>query len=226
METELRELLVRMDGLLRKGLAAEARRELDEFAAKHRPGACTAEFHAVFAQACLGNGDAAAARSAIERAIVLRPDWPDARHVHGLALRDLGLLDEAAKAIETALRLRPGNARACSNLGTIQLRRGLPQEAESAFRCALEHSPANESAWRGLAETLQVAGMDDAAIGAWRTMGRTSRRSSWGPIAIWCGFGADASLAGSRRTTAEWHRCAGREWSLCDPVGIRSAGAR
>src|SRR5258706_4915289 len=41
-------------------------------------------------------------------------------------------------------------------------------EAESAFRRAIEHSPIHEPAWRGLAETLQSAGMDDAAIGVWR----------------------------------------------------------
>jgi CRISPR-associated protein Csy1 len=50
----------------------------------------------------------------------------------------------------------------------IQLRRGLLGEAESAFRRAIARSPVHDPSWRGLAETLQTAGMDDAAVGAWR----------------------------------------------------------
>src|SRR6185503_18970517 len=106
----------------------------EEFGAKRRPGADTAEFHAALAQACLGDGEAAASRRSIERAIALRPDWPDAHRLHALALRDLGLLDEAARSIDVALQLRPGDARAWANCGAIQLRRGLLNEAESAFR--------------------------------------------------------------------------------------------
>jgi CRISPR-associated protein Csy1 len=209
---DLAAALARAEQYLRQGAADRARDHLDELVSRDPEADNIAESHALRAQSCIALGDPAAGLAAIERAIALRPDWAQAHSIHALALRDLGMLDPAAEAIATALMLRPDDHRAWTSRGTIERRRGRLADAELAFRRATAQSPAHEPAWRGLAETLQSAGKDDASLEAWRR---------WLELR----GGAPEARAQLGWALARMHRWDAAEVELSAAVGALSAGA-
>lgn len=168
MSPALRQALVIADGLLRQGDARSARNALETFAAHNNAERESAEFQLLLAQACFQEGDAGSARQQVELAIAQRPHWADAHQLLGLIFADLELFEEAAGSLEQALALRPHNVRACANLGLVYRRRGMLAEAENILRRAIALDPGHLPAWRGLAETLQTASHEDAALQAWR----------------------------------------------------------
>ena len=168
MNSALRQALIAADGLLRQGHAHAARTALDLFAVQNEADKASAEFQLLLAQACFRDGDPESARVQVESAIAQRPQWAEAHQLRGLVLADLELFEDAARSLEHALTLRPDNPRSCANLGAVYRRRAMLAEAATMYRRAIALNPTYVQAWHGLAESLQVAGQDDAALEAWR----------------------------------------------------------
>ena len=168
MTPALRNALVAADALLRSGAAGDARDALRRFSESDPLAADTPEFQLFYAESCFQHGDAEQAREHASRAIAGRPQWFEAQHLLGRALADLELLDEAAIHLQHATTLKPQHPRAAANLGSVYRRSGRHDEAHGCFRRAIAIDSHNAVAWRGLAETLQAVGDDDAAIDAWQ----------------------------------------------------------
>lgn len=75
------------------------------------------------------------------RAITLKPDYCDAHSNLGVALKELGRLDEAAACYHNALAITPNHAGAYVNMGRLYAQLGRTDEAESAYLRALELQP-------------------------------------------------------------------------------------
>jgi CRISPR-associated protein Csy1 len=168
MNPELQQALNVADGLLRQRDARSAQAVLETLAARNEAVRGTAEFQLLLAQAYFQQGDPASARVQVDFVIAQRPQWVEAYQLLGLVLADLELFDDAARSLEHALALRPNSARVCANLGAVYHRRGMLAEAASSYRRATVLNPSYVQAWRGLAESLQAAGEDDAALEVWR----------------------------------------------------------
>ena len=98
------------------------------------------------AQLALGSAymevqDLDASREAIERAIVLAPDWEAAHYEHGKLFLRLDDMARASRAFGEAGRLMPSFSAAFSNLGATLGELDRPDEALRAFEQALAHDP-------------------------------------------------------------------------------------
>ena len=169
MTPQLREALIAVDALLRRGEARAAAAMLERIALESPDAAQSAELQLLLGQASFQDGEWAAAERAVGKAIELRPALAEAHRLMGLVLAELDRLDEAASRFEHALLLHPRHGRTCANLGLVERRMGRLPEAQSHFREAVEIDRTYAPAWRGLAETLQAAGGDEEAIAAWRS---------------------------------------------------------
>jgi tetratricopeptide (TPR) repeat protein len=94
----------------------------------------------------LKQGNPTAALKAFDAAIKLAPAFPEAHCNRGVALQELGRLEEALAAEERALRHRPGYATANYNRGNILRDLGRLDEAVAAFDLALRDKPAHAEA--------------------------------------------------------------------------------
>jgi tetratricopeptide (TPR) repeat protein len=74
----------------------------------------------------------------------------EARYYLGVALRNLGRLDEAVREFEEATRLNPTYARAHTRLGEIFAGRGDTARAREHFRLSVAADPADRAAQAGL----------------------------------------------------------------------------
>ena len=79
----------------------------------------------------------------LRHALAKAPDSWQLVNSLGLALQELGRLDEAAGHFRHALQLRPGYAAAHNNLAGLLLRRGELHDAEHHYREALRLRPGN-----------------------------------------------------------------------------------
>ncbi|HEY1686062.1 MAG TPA: tetratricopeptide repeat protein [Tepidisphaeraceae bacterium] len=73
----------------------------------------------------------------IQRAVALRPDWPDALSNLGMILEEMGRTDEAIAACRQAIALRQSYAGAHCNLALALKSKGLVDEAIAACRQAI-----------------------------------------------------------------------------------------
>lgn len=89
----------------------------------------------------LASGRPAAAVAALKRALALDPKRVPALHNLGMALEELGRLDEAEAAYRDALRVDPGYVAALLNLGELLQGRGRLEEARRCFDSALSLHP-------------------------------------------------------------------------------------
>src|SRR5476649_189341 len=83
-----------------------------------------AKFHA---------GDLGAAEAAMEQALGIVPDDPEALNLKGVVAWQTGRLDEAARCIAAAIERRPNFAPALNTLGGIERTRGRFAAAVEAF---------------------------------------------------------------------------------------------
>ena len=81
------------------------------------------------------------ALACLRRAAALQPDDPGILVGLALALKPLGMVDEAAAVCRRALRLRPDDAHAHNTLGNVLLTQGLLDEAIASYREALRLQP-------------------------------------------------------------------------------------
>ena len=101
-----------------------------------------------------------------ERALVLRPGYPEALNNLGTSLEALGRAAEAEAAFRQALAARPGFAVAWSNLGNALRSLGRISESVTAYEQAVAANPAISRA--PLAHALSALGQSEAAQAAFR----------------------------------------------------------
>ena len=86
-------------------------------------------------------GQPAAARTALERALALTPDYPEASNTLGALIAQSGDIDGAVAQFRKALDSKPDYADALNNLGYALFQSGRPQEAYQLYQRALQLQP-------------------------------------------------------------------------------------
>ncbi|WP_298371949.1 tetratricopeptide repeat protein [Azospirillum sp.] len=131
------------------------------------------------------NGRAAAeppaiAETAARRALVLRPDYPEALSNQGVALLGLGRADAAAAALRAALRRRPDDGRTLGNLALALEQAGDDGKAGLVWWRILLLDPGSPTGWAGLADLRQRQGRLDGALKGWgRALTLAPSRADW-----------------------------------------------
>ena len=82
----------------------------------------------------------------------IRPDFAEACYNRGVALKELGRLDEAVASYDKAIQIRPDYADAYSNRGAALQELGRLGEAAENYRKAISIAPQNGLFWSGFAE--------------------------------------------------------------------------
>lgn len=113
----------------------------------------------------LQSGDAGAARDAVDRAIILRPDVVAYRMLRAASLHMSGAFADARAELAGVLAQAPGNWEALNNAGVVERDDGRFAEAESFFRRALEARPDFADAMYNLAKLKARAGKIGEASG-------------------------------------------------------------
>lgn len=99
--------------------------------------------HLVRGSELLQGGDAATARTLLERAIKLQPRHERGQNLLALTYFKLGLFDRAEELYRGLVAEHPQDATLRMNLGLVQLKLSRPDDAVLAFRAALEIDPAH-----------------------------------------------------------------------------------
>jgi len=86
------------------------------------------------------------AAESFARAIELVPDWAVLHCNHGVALNEIGAIDDAAAALRRSIVLDPNLEHGHYNLGVVQLRQGLLHDALASFRTAVALDPGHAEA--------------------------------------------------------------------------------
>ena len=118
---------------------------------------------------CLENGRPDEAETHFAEAVRLKPQSPDYRHFHGIALLALGKLPEAAERFRQVLAESPRYADAWHNLGVVRLRQRQPARAAACFRKALALQPDSSDSLSGLGAALWRQGQQQKAVRAFRS---------------------------------------------------------
>ena len=116
------------------------------------------------AQSFHAKGDLAKAIEYYERAIKVRPEFPEAEFQRGNALASLGKLAEAETAFKQAITEKPNWTMPLVALGTLLVRQDKDSEAETIFRKALRIDAHDNAALRLLAEIRLRAGDKKEAL--------------------------------------------------------------
>jgi Flp pilus assembly protein TadD/mono/diheme cytochrome c family protein len=124
----------------------------------------SAAAHFIMGTALTLAGQASAAVREFERALEMRPDYPQAHTNLGSLLLQSGRRDEAMTHLAEALRLDPNNAQAHFSAGVGAVQSGQRAEGIAHFRRALELQPDFPDAMVNLAWTLATA--DDSSAAA------------------------------------------------------------
>jgi|GEM_PF-2325077 tetratricopeptide (TPR) repeat protein len=90
------------------------------------------------------------------QAAIFKPDYAEAHNNLGVALHDLGRLDEAAASYRRALALKPDHVHLHYNLGVIYREQGRLKEAVAPYRRALTLKPDYTEAHSNLLMCLSV----------------------------------------------------------------------
>jgi tetratricopeptide (TPR) repeat protein len=127
-----------------------------------RPGSVF--LHNILGEARARTGDDIAAVAHYRKVIEAEPEGAEARlrarylpSVHnnlGIALKQLGFLDEAEEAFRAATALRPDFAKAFNNYGTLLNDKAELERARAAFLRAIELDPADHAPYWNLHSTL------------------------------------------------------------------------
>jgi predicted O-linked N-acetylglucosamine transferase (SPINDLY family) len=143
-----------------------------------------------------GRPDLAAIEAAQVRASA--PHDSEAARLHGIALFQLGRLDEALAALERALALAPRSIEVLCNLGSVRLASGQIDAGLAAFENASLIAPDHPAVLNGLGNALRARG---DALGA-RDAYAAATRAQPEHIGAWCNLAA-AQLAVGEAQAAE-----------------------
>ncbi len=103
-------------------------------------------------------GNIEAAKAAYQRALALAPDHPDALHLLGVALLQLGQLEPAVDYLARAARKLRDNPAVAGNLAQAYFAVGRYAEAQAAFRKASRLNPREAQYPLGIANALAMQG--------------------------------------------------------------------
>ena len=148
-----------------------------------------------------------------------QPAHVDALHLLGLALRELGQLQEARGFLERVVHLRPGFAEAHGNLGLVLWDQGDVDAACAAYRRALALKPSLVEPWHNLGNALRSAGAHVEAAHAYReALARAPL------LEAHCGLGESLRALGEREAAVIEFREAlkgrPRDPQLCRLLGV------
>ena len=104
----------------------------------------------VRASCCKAIGQLDEAVKDYEKALVLKPDYPEAQYNLGITLRELGQIDNAIKSYKQALSIKPDYFGAHNNLGNIFLELGQLDAAADHFEWAVAYKPDYAEAYNNL----------------------------------------------------------------------------
>jgi tetratricopeptide (TPR) repeat protein len=116
-----------------------------------------------------------------ERAIQVKPEFPEAEFQRGNALASLGKLADARTAFERAIELKKNWSMPYSALGALLFRQGKDQEAEKFLRQSLIYDAKNSAILRMLAEIRFRAGDSKEAL----ALAQSATRDPDASIAAW-----------------------------------------
>ena len=108
------------------------------------------------------------AMAAAGRAVVVKPDHPEALNNMGVALLHVGAFEEAANAFGRAAAARPGYHDALKNQAEALLKFGRPAEAVAPLEKALEMRPGQLDLLVDLAKALREANRREDCVMRWR----------------------------------------------------------
>ena len=108
--------------------------------------------------------DYAAAENAFRKSLELEPREYRHHNDLGVALTELGRMEEAFQHFEEAAKMEPRSSEVFTNYGIALRRAGRFDEAERKSRKALELNPIDYNARRGLAKALLAQGKTDDAL--------------------------------------------------------------
>jgi len=106
--------------------------------------------------------------TAYRRALEIKPDSADAHNSLGIALKDLGQLNDAIDCYHRALELRPDYADAHYNLGNALIALGQLDEAVVSYRRAIALKPGFADAYSNLGSALKDIGQYEGALESYR----------------------------------------------------------
>lgn len=112
--------------------------------------------HLALALLARNAGDAVAAGSAVQRALALAPNDPDALHLRGDLAFDAGRYADARRDYETVRARRPAYPRIDNDIGVAAARAGDTRAAAESFRRAVDADPADADARNNLARALRA----------------------------------------------------------------------
>jgi tetratricopeptide (TPR) repeat protein len=129
--------------------------------------ACTSDnavAHYSLGDALLQKGKRDEAIAHFQKALQIKPNYPEALNDLGGALLQKGRVDEAIAHFQRALQINPDYAVAHNNLGYALLQKGRVDEAIAHFQKALQINPDYAEALNNLGSTLLPKGDVDEAI--------------------------------------------------------------
>jgi tetratricopeptide (TPR) repeat protein len=106
--------------------------------------------------------------AALERAAELMPLDAEAHGNLGIALLEVGRIDEAMARFRRALQIKPDYAEAHNVVGNVLLDRGRPEEAAASYRSAIAAKPGYADAHNNLGNALLHLRRVDEAAGSYR----------------------------------------------------------
>ena len=104
------------------------------------------------------------AADAYQDVLKAEPDHPDALHLLGMLLHQLGDRERGIAAVRKSLSVNPSNAAAHSNLGNMLLSDEKPGEAAEAYKAALAVDPLHVETYRNFGVLLRRIGRIPEAI--------------------------------------------------------------
>jgi Flp pilus assembly protein TadD len=118
--------------------------------------------------ACIAAGEFREGVTALEQALRVRPDYPEAYNNLGIVCQQLGEKVRSLDSFEQAIRLRPGYAEAYSNLGNSLREQGELEGAAVACEQAFRLRPQSAEAANNLGLALQESGQVEKAADYYR----------------------------------------------------------
>ena len=115
---------------------------------------------------CVNNFRAPEAVDFISQALKFVPDNPQSHTNIGLAYKDVGKPELAAKHFRRSIELDPGNPDVYNNLGNVLRVLEKPREAVGVYEKALKMHPTFAECWSNLAAALNEAEKFDRALSA------------------------------------------------------------
>ncbi len=123
---------------------------------------------AIWALLCTDSGNWTPPWQSYRRALQIKPKYAEMLNNLGMALSEIGQLDEAVTYYRKAVNIKPDYAEAFSNLGNALRANGQHVEAQESYREALKIKPHFSEAHNNLGNALREAGHYDNAISSYR----------------------------------------------------------